>query len=155
MSRRMIDEGALDAQIKEATTTKQDKLTPKIDGSITIQKIDTTTYIGSKVMLFKTFATANFPVEAKTYEVGDYIRCSDTLGGQGAFLALTDNYITTYKFNDGSGIVALLVAYADSSYPTLYTNARLIILKGGTVAKAFTQQCDMKFVCIKNVDNYR
>ena len=155
MSRRMIDEGALDAQIKEATTSKQDKLTPEIDGSITIQKIGNTTYIGSNAMLFTTFTTANFPVEAKTYEVGDYIRCSDTLGGNGAFLALTDNYITTYKFRDGSGIVALLIAYADSDYPTLYTKARLIILKGGTVSKAFTQQCDMKFVCIKNTENYR
>ena len=155
MSRRMIDEGALNAQIQEATTTKQDKLTPKIDGSITIQKISDTTYIGSNVMLFQTFTTAQFPVEAKTYEVGDYIQCSDILGGHGAFLALTDNYITTYKFKDGSGIVALLIAYADSDYPTLFTKARLIILKGGTVAKPFTQQCDMKFVCIKNTENYR
>lgn len=151
----MIDEGALNAQIQNATTTKQDKLTPKIDGSITIQKISDTTYIGSNVMLFKTYASAHFPVEAKTYEVGDYIQCSDTLGGQGAFLALTDNYITTYKFKDGSGIVALLIAYADSSVPTLYAKARLIILKGGTVSKAFTQNCDMKFICIKNVENYR
>lgn len=151
----MIDEEALNAQIQEATTTKQDKLTPKIDGSITIQKISDTTYIGSNVMLFKTTAFANFPVEAKTYEVGDYIQCSDTLGGQGAFLALTDNYITTYKFKDGSGIVALLVCYADSSYPALYTKARLIILKGGTVATPFNQECDMKFICIKNVENYK
>ena len=155
MSRRMIDEGALNAQIQEATTTKQDKLTPKNDGSISINKIDTTTYIGSNVMLFKTTTTARFNVQAKTYEVGDYIQCSDNLGGSGAFLALTDNYITTYKFKDGSGIVALLIAYADSSTPTLYTRARLIILKGGTVATAFTQQCDMKFISIKNAENYR
>ena len=155
MGKRMIDEGALNAQIQEATTTKQDKLTPKIDGSITIQKISDTTYIGSNAMVFTKTEFVQFPVEAKTYEVGDYIQCSEDLGGQGAFLALTDNYITTYKFKDGSGIVALLIGYADSSYPTLYTHARLIILKGGTVATAFTQECPMKFVCIKNAEYYR
>ena len=46
MSRRMIDEGALNAQIQEATTTKQDKLTFKIypatctsSGTVLLQKL--------------------------------------------------------------------------------------------------------------------
>ena len=87
----MIDEGALNAQIQEATTTKQDKLTPKIDGSITIQKIGNTTYIGSNAMLVMNFATVNFPVEAKKYEVGDYIQCSDEIGGNGDNSENNDN----------------------------------------------------------------
>ena len=46
MSRRMIDEGALNAQIQEATTTKQDKLTFKMytstctsNGTVLIQTL--------------------------------------------------------------------------------------------------------------------
>ena len=46
MSRRMIDEGALDAQIQNATTTKQDKLTFKMypatctsSGTVLLQKL--------------------------------------------------------------------------------------------------------------------
>ena len=46
MSRRMIDEGALNAQIQEATTTKQDKLTFKTyaatctsSGTVLLQKL--------------------------------------------------------------------------------------------------------------------
>lgn len=46
MSRRMIDEGALNAQIQEATTTKQDKLTFKMypstctsSGTVLLQKL--------------------------------------------------------------------------------------------------------------------
>ena len=46
MSRRMIDEGALNAQIQEATTTKQDQLTFKLyaatctsSGTVLLQKL--------------------------------------------------------------------------------------------------------------------
>ena len=39
MSRRMIDEGALNSQIQEAITTKQDKLVPDDDKSIIIIKL--------------------------------------------------------------------------------------------------------------------
>lgn len=73
MSRRMIDEGALNAQIQEATTTKQDKLYTKTDSGITLTEEEGKSYIGSKLVY--TNRTLNmYPVfRAGTYAIGDVV----------------------------------------------------------------------------------
>lgn len=73
MSRRMIDEGALNAQIQEATTTKQDKLYTKTDSGITLAEEEGKSYIGSKLVY--TNRTVNmYPVfRAGTYALGDVV----------------------------------------------------------------------------------
>ena len=50
MSRRMIDEGALNAQIQEATTTKQDKLYTKTNSGITLTEEEGKSYISSELV---------------------------------------------------------------------------------------------------------
>ena len=49
----MIDEGALNAQIQEATTTKQDKLYTKTNSGITLTEEEGKSYISSELVYTK------------------------------------------------------------------------------------------------------
>ena len=66
MSRRMIDEGALNAQIQEATTTKQDKLIP--GKGITISEDNT---ISSEIIFTDREIRIYNYYPNKTYNIGD------------------------------------------------------------------------------------
>ena len=73
MSRRMIDEGALNAQIQEATTTKQDKLYTKADSGITLTEEEGKSYIGSELVYKQIIFTANPFFYKGTYRPGDSV----------------------------------------------------------------------------------
>ena len=73
MSRRMIDEGALNAQIQEATTTKQDKLYTKTNSGITLTEEEGKSYIGSEVVYKQINFTLNPYFYKGTYKPGDVI----------------------------------------------------------------------------------
>ena len=66
MSRRVIDEGALDAQIQNATTTKQDKLTP--GKGITISKDN---IISSEIIFTDREIRISNYYPNKAYNIGD------------------------------------------------------------------------------------
>ena len=71
MSRRMIDEGALNAQIQEATTTKQDKLTAGT--GITIGTVGRPNQIESNVIWNDSSFSKSITIPAKAYKAGDLI----------------------------------------------------------------------------------
>ena len=73
MSRRMIDEGALNAQIKEATTTKQDKLYTKAHSGITLTEENGKSYIGSQLVYTKRVLDIYPVFRAGTYALGDMV----------------------------------------------------------------------------------
>ena len=73
MSRRMIDEGALNAQIQEATTTKQDKLYTKTNSGITLTEEEGKSYIGSELVYKQITFTANPFFYKGTYKPGDLV----------------------------------------------------------------------------------
>ena len=73
MSRRMIDEGALNAQIQEATTTKQDKLYTKTNSGITLTEEEGKSYIGSELVYKQIILTANPFFYKGTYKPGDVV----------------------------------------------------------------------------------
>ena len=71
MSRRMIDEEALNAQIQEATTTKQDKLTAGT--GITIGTVGRPNQIESNVIWYDGTFSTSITIPAKAYKAGDLI----------------------------------------------------------------------------------
>ena len=73
MSRRMIDEGALNAQIQEATTTKQDKLYTKTNSGITLTEEEGKSYIGSQLVYTKKVLDTYPVFRAGTYALGDQV----------------------------------------------------------------------------------
>ena len=73
MSRRMIDEGALNAQIQEATTTKQDKLYTKTNSGITLTEEEGKSYISSELVYKEISFTVNPFFYKGTYKPGDIV----------------------------------------------------------------------------------
>ena len=73
MSRRMIDEGALNAQIQEATTTKQDKLNTKAHSGITLTEEEGKSYIGSQLVYTRKVLDIYPVFRAGTYALGDMV----------------------------------------------------------------------------------
>ena len=71
----MIDEGALNAQIQEATTTKQDKLTAGT--GITIGAVGRPNQIESNVIWSDSSFSKNITIPAKAYKAGDLIRVGE------------------------------------------------------------------------------
>ena len=156
MSRRMIDEGALDAQIKNATTNKQNKLKEPTDGSIrlynqTDQEGNPYTDIISKVKTAEPTSSAKFHIEAKTYEVGDYLSAKFT-SRYGVVINATNRYSNSYKFTDESGIVGLISVVSDMNYPTNYGIVEMVIIKGGTVTTAHDETVWVNYITIMNAE---
>ena len=73
MSRRMIDEGALNAQIQNATTTKQDKLYTKTNSGIILTEEEGKSYIGSELVYKQITITPNPFFYKGTYKPGDVV----------------------------------------------------------------------------------
>ena len=73
MGRRMIDEGALNAQIQEATTTKQDKLYTETYSGIELTEKDNKQYISSELVYQQVSFTLNPYFYKGTYKPGDVI----------------------------------------------------------------------------------
>ena len=156
MSRRMIDEGALNAQINDATTNKQNKLKEPNDGSIrlydrTDDKGNPYTDIISKVKIAEPTSSAKFHIEAKTYEVGEYLTAKFT-SRYGVVINATNRYSPSYTFTDASGIVGLISVASDMDYPTNYGVVEMVIIKGGTVATAHDEQVWFNYVTIINAE---
>lgn len=86
MSKRMIDEGALNAQIQEATTTKQDKL--KAGTGITIGTVWEPNKIESNVIWYDATFSKRITIPAKTYKAGDLIEVGEQ-GVDGIFLGIS------------------------------------------------------------------
>ena len=156
MSRRMVDEGALNAQIKEATTTKQDKLKEPTDGSIrlynrTDEKGNPYTDIISKVKITNPTSKATFHIEAKTYEVGEHLSVKFPCN-YGVVINATNRYSPCYTFTDASGIVGLISVLSDKNYPTNYGIVEMVIIKGGTVATAHDETVMVSYITIANAE---
>ena len=144
MSRRMIDEGALNAQIQEATTTKQDKLVPDDDKSIIIEPhgIPEVPVISSKVRVYTSLIIVYFHIEAKTYEVGDVITSDSGFSG-GLLVSPTYSTLPVVSINDMKAIPCFRAKGSS-------TQVSLVIIKGGTVSTAFDTSVDCEINMIKN-----
>ena len=156
MSRRMIDEGALNAQIQEATINKQNKLKEPTDGSIrlynkTDQEGNPYTDIISKVKTGITTSSATFHIEARTYEVGEHLSAKFS-SRYGVVINRTNFYSPCYTFTDASGIVGLISVVPDKSYPTNYGTVEMVIIKGGTVATAHDETVWVNYLIIMNAE---
>ena len=134
MSRRMIDEGALNAQIQEATTTKQDKLYTKTNSGITLTEESGKSYIGSE-LLYTVQRLNTYPVfAAGTYEVGDIIRAQNfKLNG----LYISEQYESTdetrlVKIDD---VVILRMMLPDTDSTGNYVRVEWMVIKGGTITR--------------------
>lgn len=152
MSKRMIDEGALNAQIQNATTTKQDKLTPESDKSITIENHGTATVIASKIPVSKITTLMVYRIEAKTYQVGDIITPVDNKLDYGMFIGRAGAYYTelVVKFTGTSGIVALM-QFTPFWSGTLNTCVpAMIVIKGGTVEQAYDEKVNIGILVANN-----
>lgn len=152
MSKRMIDEGALNAQIQNATTTKQDKLTPESDKSITIENHGTATVIASKIPVSKITTLMVYRIEAKTYQVGDIITPVDNKLDYGMFIGRAGTYDTelVVKFTGTSGIVALM-QFTPFWSGTLNTCVpTMIVIKGGTVEQAYDEKVNIGILVANN-----
>ena len=152
----MIDEGALDAQIKNATTNKQNKLKEPTDGSIrlyneTDQEGNPYTDIISKVKVAEPTSSAKFHIEAKTYEVGEHLSAKFT-SRYGVVINRTNRYAPTYTFTDASGIVGFISVVPDKDYPTNYGIVEMVIIKGGTVAAAHDETVWVNYLSIMNAE---
>lgn len=135
MSRRMIDEGALNAQIQNATTTKQDKL---IAGTgITIGDIGSPNKISSYVRWSTGTISETTTIPAKAYKAGDIIGIDKVkipglyigtvastypiLSVDGTDMKVYQN-ITIYSFNKDTVYISLIVVNdATITNPTEFT----------------------------------
>ena len=157
MSRRMIDEGALNAQISDATTNKQNKLKEPTDGSIrlynrTDEKGNPYTEIVSKVKIVQPTSSATFHIEAKTYEVGERLTAKFT-SKYGVVINASNRYSSSYTFKDASGIIGLISVLSDMDYPTRYGAVDMVIIKGGTVATAHDETVRVEYITISNAES--
>ena len=134
MSRRMIDEGALNAQIQEATTTKQDKLYTKTNSGITLTEEEGKSYIGSE-LIYTVQSLNTFPVfAAGTYEVGDIIR-TQSFKLNGLYISeqyQIDDQTRLVKIDD---VVILRMMIPETSSTGNYVGVEWMVIKGGTITK--------------------
>lgn len=86
MGRRMIDEGALSAQIQEATTTKQDKLYTKTNSGITLTEEEGKSYIDSELVYKQITFTVNPFFYKGTYKPGDIVAATNRTIDDGMFV---------------------------------------------------------------------
>lgn len=110
MSRRMIDEGALNAQIQEATTTKQDKLYTEEYSGIKLTEKDNKQYISSELVYQKVTFRLNPYFYKGTYKPGDVITSVNKVIN-GMFIGeaqLGTDVSKVVKFGD---VIALRTAY--------------------------------------------
>ena len=149
MSRRMIDEGALNAQIQEATTTKQDKLYTKTNSGITLTEEEGKSYIGSE-LVYTVQSLNTFPVfAAGTYEVGDIIRSqSFKLNG----LYISEQYESTdetrlVKIDD---VVILRMMIPSTSNTGNRVSVDWMVIKGGTITQDKQIIRETKVIIAKN-----
>ena len=110
MSRRMIDEGALNAQIQEATTTKQDKLYTETNSGIELTEKDNKQYISSELVYKEITFTINPYFYKGTYKPGDFITSTNRVI-DGMFIgeaSIGTDVSKVVKFGD---VIALRKAY--------------------------------------------
>ena len=151
-----VDEEELNAKIQEATINKQDKLKEPTDGSIrlynrTDEKGNPYTDIISKVKIAEPKSSVKFHIEARTYEVGEYLSAKFT-SRYGPVINKTNRYSPSYRFTDASGIVGLISVASDKDYPTNYGIAEMVIIKGGTVATEHDETVWVDYITIMNAE---
>lgn len=110
MSRRMIDEGALNAQIQEATTTKQDKLYTEEYSGIEITEKNNKQYISSELVYQKITFTLNPYFYKGTYKPGDVIT-SINRAINGMFIGEADVGTDVSKVVKFGDVIAFRKAY--------------------------------------------
>ena len=130
----MIDEGALNAQIQEATTTKQDKLYTKTNSGITLTEEEGKSYIGSQ-LIYSVQRLNTFPVfYAGTYNVGDIIT-NQNFKLDGLYISEQDqtNDQTRLVKIDDVVILRMMVPEVDSTGN--WVEVRWMVIKGGTITQ--------------------
>ena len=119
MSRRMIDEGALDAQIQNATTTKQDKLTAGT--GITIGVAGNPNKIESNVIWYDGSFSKSITIPAKAYKAGDLIKVGEQ-NVDGIFLGTNSLHYPVLPVGS-TGMKVLPIIKPKSSYE----NSKIVI----------------------------
>ena len=139
MSRRMIDEGALNAQIKEATTTKQDKLLPRTGIEIDDR------YSPNEISSYVAWSTGTIrqpcTIPAKTYKAGDIIDITK-LRIHGLFIGTTAGTYPILPVGNTSMKVYQKIAVHMLDSDTVYLS--LIVVNDATISQptafTFTQE---------------
>lgn len=143
MAKRMIDEGALNAQIQNATTTKQDKLYTEKNSGIELTEKDNKQYISSE-LVFTTQRIELYPIfRAGAHTAGEKL-ATQAFNIDGLYISTdylgTDN--TRMVVIDDVAIMRVAIPEADSSgYRITF---EWYALNSGTIAKekqifAYTQ----------------
>lgn len=134
MAKRMIDEGALNAQIQSATTTKQDKLYTETNSGIELTEKDNKQYISSE-LVYKIESRELYPVfHAGAHTAGELL-AAQAFALDGLYISPdfsgTDN--TRMVVIDDVAIMRVAIPEADS------TGYRITFewyaLNSGTIAK--------------------
>ena len=110
MGKRMIDEGALNAQIQEATTTKQDKLYTETNSGIELTEKDNKQYISSELVYQQITFGLNPYFYKGTYKPGDVIT-SINRNIDGMFIGEADIGTDVSKVVQFGDVIALRKAY--------------------------------------------
>lgn len=134
MSRRMIDEGALNAQIQEATTTKQDKLYTKTNSGITLTEENGKSYIGSELVYTVQKLNTHPVFAAGTYNVGDIIT-AQSFKLNGLYICEqneTNDETRLVKIDD---VVILRMMLPETSSTGNRVRVEWMVIKGGTITK--------------------
>ena len=155
MSRRMIDEGALDAQIQKATASKQDKLTP--GKGITISEDNTISISGdiSSEIIFtdREIRISNY-YPKKAYNIGDTFIPSTSIDDTDA--VIVGAQITQLPSLINVGGESGPTFSASTYYSVGYRGAkqriyiRLTCIKAGTISDTTAFDASLYLTLIKN-----
>lgn len=151
MSKRMIDEGALNAQIQEATTTKQDKLYTKTNSGITLTEESGKSYIGSQ-LIYRTQSLNLHPVfHAGTHQVGDILSNSN-YQLDGLFLGEDyESYDETRLVKiDDVVIMRFMYPIAQSGGIPNEVHIDWCVIQGGTIAANKQIICEARVITALN-----
>ena len=149
MSRRMIDEGVLNAQIQEATTSKQDKLTP--GKGITISKDN---IISSEIIFTDREIRISGYFPNKAYNIGDTYTPSTTIDDIDA--VIVGAHITQLPSLINIGGESGPTFSASTEYSVGFKGSkqriyiRLTCIKAGTISDTNSFNATLYLTLIKN-----
>ena len=153
MSRRMIDEGALNAQILEATTTKQDKLTPGKGITISEDNIISSN-ISSEIIFTDREIRISSYYPNKAYNIGDTYIPSTTIDDTDAVIVGAQITQLPSLINVGgeSGPTFSASTYYSVGFKGSKQRVyiRLTCIKAGTISDTTSFGANLYLTLIKN-----
>ena len=152
MSKRMVDEGALNAQIKEATKSKQDKLTP--GKGITISEDNIISSESSEIIFTDREIRISNYYPKKAYNIGDTYTPSTTIDDTDA--VIVGAQITELPSLINVGGASGPTFSASTYYSVGFRGAkqriciRLTCIKAGTISDTTSFNASLYLTLIKN-----